>query len=342
MSGVASPAVWLPTIRAGSGADVYVERLSEALHKEGLRAEITWLPHRAEYASALVPIPRPPKWANVVHVNSWLPRKFIPARMPLVVTVHHLVHDPAFAPVRTLGQAAYHKLFIRQRERATILSADAVVTVSQYVADTVHAFSGRHVDRVIPNWVNLTRYVSAQVAYGVDRPFILLLSGNGGRRKGLDLLPELMRQLGPGFQVRCTGGLRGGRSSIISGVALLGRLSERSLIAEYQACDAVLSLSRYEGFGLTAVEAMACGKPFVGFDTSGLSEVVGQGAGLLVPLNDVTALASAIRTLRDLPDTARQLGSKGQASAMGRYSTDNINAYITLYQNIARREWSPV
>ena len=44
------PAVWFPAVRAGTGTDVFTERLVEGLNKRGIRAEITWLPLRAEYA----------------------------------------------------------------------------------------------------------------------------------------------------------------------------------------------------------------------------------------------------------------------------------------------------
>lgn len=67
------PKIWFPAIRAGSGADVYTLRLSEALNKRGIRTEISWLPLRAEYAPWSVPAPEPPAWANVAHINSWLP-----------------------------------------------------------------------------------------------------------------------------------------------------------------------------------------------------------------------------------------------------------------------------
>src|SRR3546814_9159329 len=73
--------------------------------------------------------------------------------------------------------------------------------------------------------------------------------------------------LGSGFEIRYAGG----RSKLISplpNVIELGRISDAQLIREYQACDAVVSLSRYEGFGYTALEAIACGKAFLGFHTS--------------------------------------------------------------------------
>lgn len=89
------PAVWFPAVRAHSGADVFTERLAEGLRARGIRAEITWLPLRAEYAPWSVPVPKPPAWANIVHTNSWLHPRFLPPSFPVITTLHSCVHDPA-------------------------------------------------------------------------------------------------------------------------------------------------------------------------------------------------------------------------------------------------------
>jgi alpha-1,3-rhamnosyl/mannosyltransferase len=64
----------------------------------------------------------------------------------------------------------------------------------------------------------------------------------------------------------------------------------------YGRADALIVTSRYEGFGLPALEAMACGTPVVAFDNSALTEVVGAG-GVLVPDGDVDALARSVQLL---------------------------------------------
>ncbi|MBL8256262.1 MAG: hypothetical protein JNJ62_06655 [Pseudoxanthomonas mexicana] len=64
--------VWLPTVRAGTGTDVFAERLCEGLNSRGIRAEIAWLPHRSEYLPWTVSVPVAPAWADIVHVNTWI------------------------------------------------------------------------------------------------------------------------------------------------------------------------------------------------------------------------------------------------------------------------------
>lgn len=329
---LAEPAVWFPTIRAGTGADVYVERLCAGLNARGIRAEITWLPQRAEYLPLTVVVPPPPAWANVAHINSWLPQRFHPAGLPLVATVHHLVHDPLFAPYRSRLQAIYHKTLIWPRERKAIRKAAVVVCCADYVRRTVIAFSGRNDVRVIPNWVDIGAFQPGSAARAPGRPFTLFMAGSRTRRKGFDLLPQFVSALGPGFELRYAGG----NSSPIDlpGVVDLGRVDQTSLVGEYQQCDAVVSLSRYEGFGYTAVEGMACGKPFLGFASSALAEVVPPSAGCLVDLDDIDALARAARHLAQNPGVAAAQSDAARVWTLSHFQDSNVEKYIDLYRTL--------
>lgn len=333
-----TPAVWIPTIRAGTGADVFAMRLCDGLNAKGIRAEIDWLPHHAEYLSWAVPPLEQPVWANVAHVNSWLPRKFWPKGLPIVVTVHHLVHDPAYRPFRSALQAAYHELLIRSRELHAIRDADAVTVVSEYVKRTVAEFSGRERIAVIHNWVDSDAFVPGGNSGGQGgRPFRLFMAGSHSRRKGIDLLPAFMRALGPGFEVRYAGS-KAGYAAPNTDVVELGKVSDVELIREYQECDAVVSLSRYEGFGYTALEAMACGKPFLGFCTSALPEVVVEGCGFLVPTGDVYALAKAVRELRERTSTDISEGGGGRAHALQNFGAGNLDKYIDVYSRLIGKD----
>src|SRR5690606_14034618 len=114
-------------IRAGTGADVFTQRLRDGLKARGIRAEVTWLPHRAEYMPWTVNVPEPPAWANVVHVNTWLHKRFVPANIPMIATMHHSVHDAALDPYKSAAQAAYHRFWIRPTEHWILSHASLVV-----------------------------------------------------------------------------------------------------------------------------------------------------------------------------------------------------------------------
>ena len=106
-------------------------------------------------------------------------------------------------------------------------------------------------------------------------------------------ITRLIRTLGIGNAVRFT-----------------GRGTDAELVREYALAAVAVVPSVYEGFGLPAGEAMACGVPVIASSGGALPEVVGD-AGLLVPPKDPDALAHALATLLDNPAEARRLGQAG-------------------------------
>lgn len=97
------------------------------------------------------------------------------------------------------------------------------------------------------------------------------------------------------------------------GVAL-GRVSDAELRALYENATALLFPSRYEGFGLPPVEAMACGCPVVAGRAGAVPETVGDAALLFDPDAPGTLVAALTRLL-DQPGLAEELRARGQARA---------------------------
>ena len=95
-------------------------------------------------------------------------------------------------------------------------------------------------------------------------------------------------------------------------VEFTGRIGAEELVRHYARAAMAVVPSLYEGFGLPAGEAMACGVPVISTTGGALPEVVGD-AGLLVPPADPAALAAAICRILDHPDDGRVLGQRGLA-----------------------------
>jgi glycosyltransferase involved in cell wall biosynthesis len=223
---------------------------------------------------------------------------------------------------------------IRPRELRAIREASAVTVVSDYVKRTVEEFSGREQIPVIHNWIDGELFLPGDDSSGRSvRPFRLFMAGSHSRRKGFDLLPAFAHALGPGFEIRYAGG-KSKLTSSVQNVVELGRISDAQLIREYQECDAVVSLSRYEGFGYTALEAIACGKAFLGFHTSALPEVVAQGDGVLVPLGDVKALAAAAHELQAQAGRDSTGAKAGRNRILQRFSAANLDRYVDAYARL--------
>jgi starch synthase len=328
--------VWLPALRVGTGTDVFTLRLADELRARGVDAEIGWFPAGMELAPRLMAMRRPPRRTDLIHGNGWTVAPFLGRGIPVVTTVHHLVHDPAFSAYRSPAQALYHRWHLLPRDARAIHEAAAVTAVSSYVAGTVRELFGRQDVQTIGNWVDTGRYCPAPDPEPVPGgPLRLLWVGNPSRRKGADLLPVLAARLGDTVQLRCVGGLRGDRTRLAGSAAIewLGRLDEPQLIAEYRACDALLSLSRYEGFGYTALEAMACAKPVVAFAAGGLVDVVDNGVtGLLSPVDDLDGLTAHILRLASDVGLRRRLGDAALESARAR--RDSAAAYVQLYRAV--------
>jgi len=332
------PAVWFPAIRAGSGADVFTERLVSALQKRGIRAEITWLPHYAEFAPWLVQKPVAPSWATVVHCNSWLHHRLMPDHLPLVVTLHHCVHDPALDPYKSYAQRLYHRLWVRRLEMNSLGRARVRTAVSRYSARKGAEVFGQTDFRTIYNWID-TELFSPPTTREPGKPFRLLFVGNLIPRKGADLLPEIMRRLGDEYILHYTGEADGfaSKTQLPPNMVPLGRLKgEVELIKAYRDNDVFLFPTRLEGFGLSVVEAQACGLPVVSTSCSSIPEVVEDGeTGILCPMDDVDAFVGAITRLRE----DGQLWSDMSTAAAGRASQFSeevaLHQYIDIYRTLS-------
>jgi glycosyltransferase involved in cell wall biosynthesis len=123
-----------------------------------------------------------------------------------------------------------------------------------------------------------------------QRPVKLVVVGRPKRNGDVE---GLVRQLGIGKRVTFT-----------------GRIDTCELVKQYARAAVAVVPSVYEGFGLPAGEAMACGVPVISTTGGALPEVVGD-AGLLVPPADPTSLGRAIIEVLDHPDRAAALGEAG-------------------------------
>jgi len=332
-----APAVWMPAVRCGTGADVFTERLAAGLMERSIRCEITWLPHRAEYAPWSVPAIEPPSWANVVHINSWLPPRFVPDKLPLVVTVHHWVHDPTLAPHQTLAQRLYHRLHILPIERHNLMRARRIVAVSRYTAAQAERALGISGITVIHNGIDTNRAFTPGPSRQVPHsPFRLLYVGSWSRRKGCDLLEPIMLRLGRDFELLCVTPDPARARARAPNISITGPKSDRELVELYRSSDALLHPARLEGFGLTACEAMACGLPVVASAASALPEVVAEGeTGLLCAPGDVGAFAAAVQRLADNPACWAMICRNARERAKRCFSLSRmVDAYAEAYEKV--------
>ncbi|MDQ4065002.1 MAG: glycosyltransferase [Actinomycetota bacterium] len=159
--------------------------------------------------------------------------------------------------------------------------------------------------------------VLVRAALGVDPEAALLVSiGRIQPLKGLELAIETLEQLTPALErpveLVIVGGASGPSGAEYTGalekraeaaglrhrVHLVGPKPHEATVDFYRSADAVLVCSYSESFGLTALEAQACGIPVVGTDVGGLAHVVRDGSsGFLVSDRDPAVVAGFAKTL---------------------------------------------
>jgi len=178
--------------------------------------------------------------------------------------------------------------------------ARRVITVSEFSRGELVDLLGLPGDRVtvIANGVDerFTPSVDpgpARTALGLHRPYALVM-GTRIVRKNVAALDEAARALGrEGIDLVAAGSGRGYmRDEPGAGPRRLGYVPDELLPSLYAGARALLMPSRYEGFGLPCLEAMASGVPVVAADRAALPETCG-GAALLVDPDDLEALAQA-------------------------------------------------
>jgi glycosyltransferase involved in cell wall biosynthesis len=125
-------------------------------------------------------------------------------------------------------------------------------------------------------------------------------------------------------------------------VRFIGGIRDRRDLAQlFAAADVFVSASLMETYGLTLVEAMACGTPVVAFRVGGIPEAApdGQGAILCEP-GDGTTLTEAIMKLRSSPELRDRLGALARETAHTRNAASSFaNAFAQLYREcVSSRE----
>lgn len=107
-------------------------------------------------------------------------------------------------------------------------------------------------------------------------------------------------------------------------VELLGRVDRERALALMQSCDVYCLPSYAEPFGITAVEAMACGRPVVATAAGGLQHLVPDAGGRRVPAGDPAALAGALEELLGDPRLRQAMGAHNRALVEQRFAWSRV------------------
>jgi glycosyltransferase involved in cell wall biosynthesis len=283
---------------------------------------------------------------------------------PFVVTIHDAIPFvlPAYQASRPMQ--VHLALMKRTTSRATL-----VLTPSEAAAGDLHRVLGipKERIRVTPEAAD-PRYRPAvsrtlrdvlRKRYELHGPYIFNVGGLDVRKQ-VDVLIEafalVRHRLPAGTKLVVGGKAHSGNPAVYpplepliaelglrNDVVLTGWLDDDDKLALYQAATAYVTPSIYEGFGLTLLEAMACGTPVIAANRTSLPEVIGDAGILVEP--ETAALGDAITRLLNDPRLQRELSARGLTRAgefsWRRLAEQTVSAYreaIELARNDTHRE----
>jgi len=265
---------------------------------------------------------------DIVHDNQCLSYGLwaIKRLVPTTVTIHHpitvdrrLAIRAARSPWKKLQTRRWYSFVGMQKRVAQRLSP--LITVSESARRDIAKEFRLPVQnlRVVPNGIKTDLfYPMPKIAR--EKNLIIVTNSADTALKGLSHLllaiAELARTHDIKLMVVGAPQKNGAVTRLIKElgigrlVSFTGHIDQGAFVRLYARATVAVVPSLYEGFGLPAGEAMACGVPVISTTGGALPEVVGD-AGVLVPPADAGALARAIGELLDNPARARQLGEAG-------------------------------
>jgi glycosyltransferase involved in cell wall biosynthesis len=252
-----------------------------------------------------------------------------PATHPLVVTMHDLT--PLLVP-GVMPSGAKRAIY-RYAVRRAVHVADRIVTLSEFSLEQVSSVFPSAASKGRVTLAGADDFAAGPVAILEGRlaeiagASYVLSMGSTRPHKDLPTLLSAFAALaaeradlrlvlaGTGEDGYLDAQLAGVSEDVRSRVSFTGSITDDELRALYTHAELLAFPSRYEGFGLPPLEAMALGTPVVTTNAASLPEVVGKKAALVVDPGDATALADAIAQVLDKPATRRRLVKAGHARA---------------------------
>lgn len=278
------------------------------------------------------------------HIARWL-RK---AGKSVVVTCHDLVQ---FIQPERQSRFPALSLAVWRYAVTGMQQADRVITVSTNTAQDVQRFLNIPPDRVTvalngvePQFRVLPADIVASVRQQYADPDTICLLNVGGthqRKNIITVLKVLATLRAKGFSAclwKTGGEFTQEQTAFIQAHQLdrqivhFGNPDKDTLISLYNAADILLSPAIYEGFGLTIVEAMACGTPVITSNVSSLPEVAGNAAILVEP-TDVEGIVNAVIDLKQNSSKYKLFVNNGKMRSKYFNWEKTAQIVINIYEN---------
>lgn len=314
------------------------------------------LPYMDEFARNMIAFcQRQRRPYDVAHANFWT-SGIVAAALKSAIGLPFAITFHALGRVRQAhqGDADRFPLSRPEHEQKIIAAADCIIAecpqdredmLNLYQADPARI-------RVVPCgfdnsefWPIARSLARREVGLPPDK-FIVLQLGRLVPRKGVDNVVRALARLRREYSIDASLVIVGGETDepcsiatpeiarlqaiaqaegVADSVRFCGRRPRQVLRYYYNAADVFVTTPWYEPFGITPVEAMACGTPVIGSAVGGIQSTVRDGdTGFLVPPRSPAALAARLAELHRNPALSRRLGAAGRERALGQFTWAHV------------------
>lgn len=269
--------------------------------------------------------------------------------IPLLNPDHYLKPNPKYEQyyLRKIGSLKLAALQLAISEFSRQEAIDALVVSDGKVVNISTAIDGHFQ----PQTVDAATTRHQKQKYGIHRPFVLY-TGGADERKNLPRLIEAFAALPPSLrsahqlvlagrmpegdvarftQLARTAGLKEGE------LLFTGYITDEELIQFYNLCALYVFPSWHEGFGLPALEAMACGAPVIGSNTSSLPEVIAFNDALFDPF-EATAISKKMAQALHDEEFRNRLSDNGLLQARKFSWSETANRTIRAWEALGSEE----
>jgi glycosyltransferase involved in cell wall biosynthesis len=245
-------------------------------------------------------------------------------------------------PARSFAVAAATMTLRAAIQRRRVRRASLLICISSVFRDHIHQDYGFPLERtvVVPNPIRLERFTEPRLDRGLGRPPTVLVVGRVSARKGVEDVVAVARELlsrGSPARVRVVGGatLWSDYRPLLDDLPgenaeFAGRVPPPDMPAELSRGDVMLQPSKYEPFGLTVAEGLACGLPIVATGEVGAIEGVDRAVVAEVAPGDVAAMADELeRLIAELDADAGALRSTARKEAERLFAAGRVCEQIS-------------
>ena len=266
---------------------------------------------------------------------------------PLVITYHNdIIGEGIVDYIARFYNSTFLKLLLKRADKI-IITQPSYLKSSNYLRDYQDKIE------VIPNGVDVDKFQPRKTFNDDYTIFFLSLLDEFHRYKGLDYLLkslQIVKKEIPNFKL-----VVGGKGvlvdyykkmaasmGLVDNVEFTGFISDDEIVGYYNQANVFVlpsTSSLQEGFGIVALEALACQIPVITTDIVGVAEdLVAVNGGLVVPPKDVVKLAEAIIIIFKDRELQKEMGKRGRKLVMEKYTWKSVASNMEkLYKIICSK-----